>query len=173
MITVISATNRLNSRSALVAKFYVNKLQEQELAAQHYPLAQLPADFITNEMYGSRSEQFEAEIEQFVRSAEKVIFIVPEYNGGFPGILKTFIDGVAPHDWYGKKVALCGVSSGHTGCQLGMAHLTDVLHYLRMEVMALRPKLSGIENLLDESGALQDADCATRIEAQLEQFLKF
>ena len=35
--------------------------------------------------------------------SEKFVFIVPEYNGSFPGVLKTFIDGLAFPDTFEQK----------------------------------------------------------------------
>ena len=173
MITVISTTNRINSNSLKIARFYRDALMEKDVPCKLLALENLSPSFIQEELYGERSEAFETLLDEYIRQSGRLIMVVPEYNGGFPGILKTFIDAVPPSDLYGKKVALAGVSAGRTGCQIGMAHLTDILHYLRMEVLSNRPKLSEIDSLLDENGLLINNDCIERIDEQLTQFLAF
>lgn len=74
------------------------------------------------------------------------MFIVPEYNGSFPGILKSFIDGMTyPNTFRGKKCAMVGLSSGIGGGGIALSHLTDIFHYLGMHVLANKPKLAKIE----------------------------
>jgi len=38
---------------------------------------------------------------------KEIYFIVPEYNAHFPGILKTFIDGMTYPEYFRKKKARC------------------------------------------------------------------
>ncbi len=88
--------------------------------------------------------------------SEKFVFIVPEYNGSFPGVLKAFIDGLQfPDSFAGKKAALVGVSSGIQGAGLALSHLTDIFNYCGTHVLALKPKLMHIEENLIE-GKLSD-----------------
>jgi len=81
---------------------------------------------------------------------EKFVFIVPEYNGSFPGVLKTFIDGLAfPATFNNKKCALVGISSGVLGAGMALSHLTDIFNYCGMNVLALKPKLANIKDNVD------------------------
>ena len=95
-------------------------------------------------------------ISKYVRDAQKFIFIIPEYNGSYPGIWKTFIDIVPPRYFKDKKAGIIGVSSGHAGNLRGQEHLTGVLHYLKVHVHYNKPKLSGVESLVSADGALTD-----------------
>ncbi len=61
---------------------------------------------------------------------QKFIFIIPEYNGTFPGVLKAMIDNSdIKKAWYHKKALLTGVSTGRAGNLRGMDHLSASLHY--------------------------------------------
>jgi NAD(P)H-dependent FMN reductase len=87
-----------------------------------------------------------------VKEGQKFVFIVPEYNGSFPGILKTFIDGMTyPNSFRNKKCAMIGLSSGIGGGGIAMSHLTDIFHYLGMHVLALKPKLAKIEQNMSDN----------------------
>ena len=87
-----------------------------------------------------------------MKSSEKFVFIVPEYNGSFPGVLKAFIDGLEyPGTFRGKKCALVGLSSGVQGAGLALSHLTDIFNYCGMHVLALKPKLARIEANMEDT----------------------
>ena len=84
--------------------------------------------------------------------SDKFVFVVPEYNGSFPGILKGFIDGMTyPNSFNNKKCALVGLSSGVGGGGIAMSHLTDIFHYLGMHVLANKPKLAKIEENMSDN----------------------
>ena len=88
-----------------------------------------------------------------MKAAQKFIFIVPEYNGSFPGILKLFIDALEfPETLKNKKCALVGLSAGVQGSVLAMSHLTDIFNYLTMHVLAQKIKLMGISNRMSDDG---------------------
>lgn len=107
----------------------------------------LPADFAYTALYenAGSNEQFN-KYRDMMLHADKFVFIVPEYNGSFPGILKTFIDGLKyPHTFRNKKCALVGLSSGIQGAGLALSHLTDIFNYCGTTVLALKPKLGHID----------------------------
>ncbi|MFZ5555011.1 MAG: NADPH-dependent FMN reductase [Bacteroidota bacterium] len=173
MITIISSTNRKNSNSSKVAAIYLQKLKEKGVEAQVLNLEHLPHDFAYTQIEDVFSEEFDKVVQQYIISVEKFIFIIPEYNGGYPGILKTFIDSVHPKHFRGKKSALAGISAGRAGALKGMDDFTGILHYLQVEVLSDKPKISDIEKFIDENGQLTSAEAHTRMEKQLEKFLRF
>jgi chromate reductase len=149
-------------------------LIERQVVSQIIDLVDLPSDFITSALYhkSGKNESFNPIREQMLH-AEKYVFFVPEYNGSFPGILKTFIDGLAyPQTFKGKKCAMVGISSGVQGSVLAMSHLTDVFNYAKMHVLAEKPKLLKIENHL-ENGKLINPLFESLLEEQIESFLSF
>jgi NAD(P)H-dependent FMN reductase len=101
------------------------------------------------------------------------VFIIPEYNGSFPGILKAFIDCVPPRFFHGKKAGLVGVSSGHAGSLRSMDQFTNVLNYLQVSVLHSKPKLSGIEKIIDSERELNDSETINRLREHSALMLKF
>ena len=152
MITIVAGTNRKNSVSRQVADYYKGILASKGVEVKVVDLAELPGDFIGTALYenNGKNAAFNTLREQ-VQGSEKLVFVVPEYNGSFPGVLKAFIDGLKyPEGLRDKKAALIGVSSGVQGGVFAMSHLTDIFNYLGMNVLALKPKLAGIEkNFVD------------------------
>lgn len=174
MITIVVGTNRKNSVSKQVADYYQTILTSKDEESDVVDLADLPSDFVGNALYenNGKNEAFNS-IRDRVQSADKLVFIVPEYNGSFPGILKTFIDGLKyPEGVRDKKAAMIGVSSGVQGGVFAMSHLTDIFNYLGMNVLALKPKLAGIErNLVD--GKITNDLYNQLLEQQVEKLIEF
>ena len=153
MIKIIVGTNRKNSVSAVIASLYQSILKEKGAESEILLLSDLPADFTATALYENNGKNvaFNAFHER-VKEGSKYVFIVPEYNGSFPGILKTFIDGMTyPNSFLNKKSALVGLSSGIGGGGIAMSHLTDIFHYLGMHVLALKPKLAKIEQNMSDN----------------------
>ncbi len=169
MITIISGTNRPNSNSEKIAEFYNNLTPEE---SQVLNLKDLPNDFVFADTYGEGSKEFNKIVTEKIINADRFIFIIPEYNGGFPGVLKAFIDAVPPKHFNDKKAALVGLSSGHTGALRPMDQFSDILHYLKVEVLSAKPKLSGIENLMDKD-TLVDERALSLLDDQIKRFAKF
>ncbi|MDF2156852.1 NAD(P)H-dependent oxidoreductase [Algoriphagus sp. CAU 1675] len=153
MIKIIVGTNRKNSVSKTIAQIYQGILKEREVESEILELEQLPADFIETALYenNGKNEAYN-EFHRKIAEGKKFVFIVPEYNGSFPGILKTFIDGMTyPNTFRNKKAALVGLSSGIGGGGIALSHLTDIFHYLGMHVLALKPKLAKIEQNMSDN----------------------
>lgn len=74
-----------------------------------------------------------------IQSAHAVLFLTPEYNRSFPGVLKNAIDhGSRPYGqgvWTGKPAGVLGASIGAMGTALAQQHLRSVLAYLDMPTM--------------------------------------
>jgi NAD(P)H-dependent FMN reductase len=157
MITVVCSTNRKDAVSHLVAKTYMDILKSKSVDHQYINLGDLPIDFTFTALYenSGKNEVFN-KYRSMMATSDKFVFIVPEYNGSFPGVLKAFIDGLEfPGSFTGKKAGLVGISSGIQGAGLALSHLTDIFNYCGTHVLAFKPKLMHIEaNMTD--GALSE-----------------
>ena len=173
MITIISATNRPQSNTLKIAQNYAQLIEKQGVETKLFSLEQLPADFIITDLYNKRSENFQQLLNEFIIPAEKFVFIVPEYNGSFPGVLKTFLDAVHPDTNRSKKVALVGVATGRAGNLRGMDHLTGILHYLGMHILPNKQPISSVLALLNADGSLKDENTIKAIEKQIGEFVKW
>ncbi|TXK44486.1 NAD(P)H-dependent oxidoreductase [Pontibacter qinzhouensis] len=174
MITIISGTNRPESTTSAIVKLYASLLEQRGVTYQVLDLAELPADFISSALYHNtgKNEEFNR-LSQLLGFSEKFVFIVPEYNNSFPGVLKAFIDGLDyPNTFNNKKAAMVGLSSGMQGSGMAMSHLTDIFNYLGMHVLALKPKLAFVNKNFD-GNTLTNKLYLDLIEQQIDIFLKF
>lgn len=152
MINIIIGTNRNNALSAKVAAIYQQVLHEKNTECRLMDLRHLPDDFTVSALYenNGHNSQFNRFRDTF-KEGDKFVFIIPEYNGSYPGVLKAFLDGMDyPSGLQDKKCALVGVSAGVQGASIALSHFTDVLHYLGMHVLALKVKMGEIHRYLKE-----------------------
>jgi NAD(P)H-dependent FMN reductase len=171
--TIISSTNRPNSSTFKLAQYYQEKLGDKGLKAGILSLTQLPANIIESDLYKKRSEEF-IPIQDLVSKTDKFLFIIPEYNGSFPGVLKVFIDACSfPESFYEKKAALVGLSSGKYGNIRGIDHFTGVCHYMHLHVMPLKIHIGSINKEFDEDNNLFQKDTLQYTDEQMDKFILF
>ena len=171
MITIISGTNRKESNSLKVAKSYQILLKYKGLESQILDLSKLPINFVQN-MYGEHSEEVKELIDKKIAKVSNFVFVIPEYNGTYTGMVKLFLDGISPKNFNHKNTILVGVASGRAGNIVGLEHFTTVLNHLKIEVLSNKMILSGIENLINENGEIIDRNCLEQIDIQLELMIK-
>ncbi len=136
-------------------------------------LMELPPNLLETDLFGKRSEGF-TPIQELITRTDKFLFVIPEYNGSFPGVLKVFIDACDfPDSFYEKKAALVGVSSGKYGNIRGIDHFTGVCHYINLHVMPLKLHIANIKTELDENGSFFKEDTLRFTDEQIEKFIAF
>jgi chromate reductase len=173
MITIIAATNRPNSNTLKVAKYYQQQLKIRGIESNLLSLEHLPADVLNTDMYGKRSEAFK-KIQDLITDTDKFLFVMPEYNGSYPGVLKVVIDACTfPDSFYDKKAALVGISSGKYGNIRGVDHFTGVCHYVHLNVLPLRLHIPDIKTELDVNGNLVKEDTLKFVNEQIDKFIHF
>ena len=168
MITVIISTNRNHSATARVAATIASLIEKKGEEVCILDLSQLPADFFSPTMYERRSPAFEKLFQDSIEAARHLVFVIPEYNGSYPGVLKLFIDASPVRSFWNKHASMIGLSDGHAGNMRGQDHLTGVLHYLKMHVHYHKPKLSAITKAFDADGKLINERYLQQLEEHVE-----
>lgn len=166
MITIISGTDRKDSRTLLVAQYYFQKFlgYSDEVA------------FLSLESLNGlgRNEMFLSIEQSLLVPAHKFVFIMPEYNGSFPGILKLLFDhSDIEKCWWHKKAMLVGLADGRGGNLRGIDHMTGILHYLKMNIFYNKLPLSRIREEMNNEGAFLKAGTIQAIDEQIAGFVKY
>ena len=166
MYLIISGTNRVDSNTIKVAQQYQYLLNENNISSKLLSLVGL------NVL--EKNPAFHKVENELLVPAQKFIFIVPEYNGSFPGVLKAMFDiSDVKKTWSGKKELLTGVSTGRAGNLRGMEHLTGILHFMRVVVHPNKLPISIIDKLFNESNMIGDKPTLAAMKIQLEEFIDF
>lgn len=166
MITIISGTNRNDSMTLRVANVYYNIMR------QHTDNVHMVS--LENKNVWEKSTDLKEMEETYFIPSEKFAFILPEYNGSIPGILKLMIDNSDIRKcWWYKKAMLVGVADGRAGNLRGLDHMTNILHYMRMHVLYNKIPISRINEEVDMEGNIMKSSTKLVIEQQIQEFLKF
>jgi NAD(P)H-dependent FMN reductase len=173
-IVVVAGTNRKNSLSGQVAHYYADLVRQEGKEAQVLDLIDLPADFTATALYENMGKNMVFnQLQAALEVAPKYVFIIPEYNGSFPGVFKAFIDGLPfPSLFKGKKCGLVGLSQGVTGGRVAISHLTDIFHYLKMSVSPFSLALGNIKDSRIET-LLANEKYVKLLEEQVKEIINF
>jgi chromate reductase len=164
MYTIISGTNRIGSNTLKVAKQYQLILKEKGVEAGLLSLENV--NVLTRDIHFIQMEN------DILIPTNRFIFIAPEYNGSFPGVLKMLFDTSKSNTiWWYKKALITGLSTGRAGNLRGNDHLSAVLNYLKITVHPNQLPISVVDRLLDEKGHFNDQDTLKAIHHQVEDFI--
>lgn len=152
-IAIVSASIRTGRNSHRMALFFKNYLEEYnlaepeilDLAAYNFPL------FEERLRYLATPPDRAIEFAEKIKSAQGIIMVVPEYNGGYPASLKNAID-LLTDEWKHKPVALVAVSDGPFGGTQVIAQLQFVLWKLGAYTIPARFHVANVSAMFDEKG---------------------
>lgn len=107
---------------------------------------------------------------QTVMRADALIIVAPEYNHGYPGLLKHVLDSNLK-EYIHKAVGVCGVSAGPFGGTRVVENLLPVLRELGLVTIFWDGNFSSVQKAFDENGALQDESYVGRIDKFLKELI--
>jgi chromate reductase len=111
-----------------------------------------------------------------IASSQAVIFVTPEYNRSFPGVLKNAIDHASrPYGqsaWAGKPAGVIGISVGSIGTAMAQQHLRNVLAYLDMPTLGQPEAFLQAKPGLLADGQLSD-DSRKFLQGWMDRFTEF
>src|SRR5918911_3970526 len=109
-IPVVLGTARKGRASERVARFVFAEVAKREgVETEFVDICDIP---LTTMDAGEaiKDAQFSATIAR----ADALVLVVPEYNHGYPGLLKHALDTILK-EYIHKAVGICGVSAGRLG----------------------------------------------------------
>lgn len=161
-IPVILGTTRKGRASENVARFVFGEVQKKNVETEFIDLRDL---HFTHDDAGEAIK--DPKFSQTVERADGLVIVAPEYNHGYPGLLKHALDSNLK-EYIHKAVGVCGVSAGGFGGVRMVQNLLPVLRELGLVTIFWDGNFSGAHKLFDESGSLLDSSYVKRI----DQFLK-
>lgn len=147
------------SRDSLNKKLYhaVKERAPENLKIFTYDISKIP--YFSQDIENDPPDSI-IEFKDLIREADAVLFITPEYNRSFPGVLKNAIDwGSRPYGqnlWDKKPAGVMGATISSVGTFGAQHHLRQVLAYLNMSVMAQPEFYFTSKNSFNEQGVLTD-----------------
>ena len=162
-IPVILGTVRKGRASENVAKFLFGEVQKREgVETELIDIRDLkfPVD--------DAGEQIkESKFSEKCERADGLVIVTPEYNHGYPGMLKHVLDSNLK-EYIHKAVGICGVSAGAFGGVRVIENLLPVLRELGLVTIFWDGNFSGAQKLFGEDGEILDE--ATHVK-RIDKFL--
>jgi NAD(P)H-dependent FMN reductase len=165
-IPVILGTPRQGRLSEQVAHFMLEQVQARPgLEATLVDVREIVLP-TTDAGQAIKHPQFSATV---VR-ADALIIVAPEYNHGYPGLLKHVLD-TNLKEYVHKAVGICGVSAGGFGGTRVIENLLPVLRELGLVTIFWDMNFSAVHKSFDAQGQLLDQSQIARADKFLKELV--
>ena len=150
-IPILLGTNRQLRNSVRAAEWLHSQVKlRPDIETTFFDVA----DFaLPQDNYG---QEIKAQFPQWrdaIINADGLIIVTPEYNHGYPGVLKAVLD-LLLREYVHKAVALVGVSAGPWGGTRVIEALLPVVRELGLAVSFSDLNFPKVQNTFDENGRL-------------------
>ncbi len=176
---IIVGSVRPNNKSTRVAKWLEQQLKKDgRLDPELINPEDLDLPFYNEEMgpFGLASSGKDYQNPKGRQWADKVkeskafVIITPEYNHGYPAILKNTLDWVGP-EWKHKPALLISHSWSSIGGSRAVEQLRQVLPELGLITATNAVNISAVSEKIDESGNNSDEGLSKFFAQSLEEFV--
>jgi NAD(P)H-dependent FMN reductase len=105
-----------------------------------------------------------------IERCDGLIIVTPEYNHGYPGLLKHALD-MNLKEYIHKAVGICGVSAGPFGGARVIENLLPVMRELGLVTIFEDVNFGNVGKLFDEQGNLLDQNYVRRVDKFLDELI--
>lgn len=161
-LLVVETSVRESRAGEKVTKWFIDKVEKDgRFTIDFVDLKQLnlsyelPATSPGNVKNSEYEREEDREWAKHVNKADAVVFVMPEYNHGYPASLKNAVDHLF-HEWNGKLVSFVGY--GSAGAPYAIGSFADVAYWTHMDVINAHVGISEIWSAFDENGNLAHDD---------------
>ena len=105
-----------------------------------------------------------------VTRSDALVIVSPEYNHGYPGLLKHVLDSCLK-EYIHKAVGIAGVSAGSFGGARVIENLLPVMRELGLVTIFWDVNFSNVQNVFDSEGKLLDSAFIPRVGRFLKELI--
>lgn len=165
-IPIILGTTRQGRMSEHVARLMVEEVAKREgVETALIDLRTLPLST------GDAGEAIkDAQFSAAMARADALVLVAPEYNHGYPGILKHVLD-TCLKEYIHKAVGIVGVSAGPFGGTRVIQNLLPVMREVGLVTIFWDVNFSTVQNVFDQHGKLLDESFIRRIDKFLKELI--
>jgi len=165
-IPIILGTPRRGRQSENVARFVFEQTRKRaDVETELIDVCTLPMklDDAGEQM---KDPKFSATIDR----CDGLIIVTPEYNHGYPGLLKHALD-MNLEEYIHKAVGICGVSAGSFGGVRAIEALLPVMRELGLVTIFWDVNFGDVAKLFDDQGNLLDQSYVRRLDKFLNELI--
>jgi NAD(P)H-dependent FMN reductase len=167
-IPLLLGTNRKDRSSEHVAKWVFEKmLGRPDMEAKYFDVR----DFdLPQDDYGTEIGPQFPEWQNSILRADGLVIVTPEYNHGYPGILKSVLD-LLLKEYIHKAVATVSVSAGPWGGSRVCEAVLPVYRELGLAATFTDLQFPSVRSKFDEQGDLIDPAYEKRVAGFLDELV--
>ena len=173
-IPVILGSTRRGRHSPKVARFIAERMRRNErieteildLAEYNFPIMEERLRLRDDPPPGLK------EFSEKIGRADSLVIVTPEYNNGYPGVLKNALDYLLP-EYQRKPIAIVTVSAGGFGGINCLAQLRLVTLGMGAFPIPAALPVSRVQDSFDEEGNPKDESYEKRAQAFIAEVLFF
>src|SRR5256884_1050393 len=163
-IPVILGTARKGRRSENAARFVFEETKKRAgVETEFVDICNIPM-----RLDDAGEQMKDPAFSDLVMRADGLILVVPEYNHGYPGLLKHALD-MNLKEYIHKAVGICGVSAGPFGGACVIEGLLPVMRELGLVTIFEDVNFGNVRNIFDEQGKLLDQAYVRRVDKFLNE----
>ncbi|MFN6964245.1 MAG: NADPH-dependent FMN reductase [Pyrinomonadaceae bacterium] len=167
-IPIILGTPRQGRASENVARWVHKKMKERDdIESRFFDVRDfdLPRDH-----YGTEIAHLFPEWRDAIVEADGLVIVLPEYNHGYPGTLKSVLD-LLLKEYIHKAVALVGVTNGPWGGTRAIEACVPMVRELGLVVTFTDLNFPQAHKKFDEHGTLLDEAYERRVQGFLDELV--
>ena len=173
-VPIILGSTRRGRQSPKVAKFVLRGLQKQpqveteliDLAELNFPIMEERLRLRDDPPPGLR------EFSEKMARADAVVIVTPEYNNGYPGVLKNALDYLLP-EYQRKPFGIVTVSAGGFGGLNCLAQLRLVMFGMGAFSIPASLPVSRVQDSFGDDGNPKDPAYEKRLQSFLNEVVWF
>lgn len=163
-IPVILGTSRRGRQSENVARFVIEQTKKRpDMETELIDVCELPM-----KLDDAGEQMKDAAFSATIQRCDGLIIVAPEYNHGYPGLLKHALD-MNLAEYIHKAVGICGVSAGPFGGARVIEALLPVMRELGLVTIFEDVNFGNVVDLFDERGNLLGSNYIRRVDKFLNE----
>ncbi len=175
MITlkIISSTDRPGSNALKVSEYLKPKYESLGAEVEIISMRDFPVEEVVGGRYGKAIPVID-DFNKNILSTDGLVFVIPEYNGSFPGILKLFFDYL-PYPKGLEKLPVCmvGESSGAFGALRAVEQFEAVCGYRKAYIFPERVFIARVHQNFSKETGIKESFTQALLLDQIHNFYAF
>ena len=164
-IPLLLGTNREGRESEKAARWVHRKMTERGIDSKFFDVAEFD---LPQHDYGTALGKDFPEWRDAIIEADGLVIVTPEYNHGYPGVLKSVMD-LLLREYVHKAVGLVGVSSGPWGGTRVIEACLPMVRELGLAVSFRDLHFPRIKDKFDADGEITDPAYEGRLAVFLDE----
>ena len=165
-IPIILGTARQGRQSENVARFVFEQTKKRaDIETELIDVCKLPL-----KLDDAGEQMKDPKLSATIARCDGLIIVTPEYNHGYPGLLKHALD-MNLEEYIHKAVGICGVSAGPFGGARVIEGLLPVMRELGLVTIFWDVNFGNVQKLFDDQENLLDQSYVRRVDKFLNELI--